>query len=169
METRVKLLGHPIHPMLIVFPLALLSTAVIFDVAYVLTGNPELAVVSFWAIPVGLIGGVAAAVFGLIDWLALPRDTRARRIGFAHGGGNAIILVIFLLSWLPRLDGHAYLPNVLPLVLGLVGAAGALVTAWLGGELVYRLGVAIDRDAHLDAPSSLATSGAAEVTEASHR
>jgi uncharacterized membrane protein len=165
MESRVKLLGHPIHPMLIVFPLGLLSTAVVFDILYVITANEGLATFSFWAILAGIIGGLVAAIFGTIDWLGLPRDTRARSIGFMHGVGNLVIVGLFILSWLLRLDDPAYLPSVVPMLIGLVGAAMALVTAWLGGELVYRLRVAVDPDAHLDAPSSLQADGVTKVKE----
>ena len=165
METRVKLFGHPIHPMLIVFPLGLLATAVIFDVLYVVTSNDELAAFAFWAIAAGIVGGLLAAVFGAIDWFALPRGTRAKAIGLLHGGGNLVIVALFAVSWLMRLGEPTYLPSLAPMILGLVGAAMALVTAWLGAELVYRLRVAVDDDAHLDAPSSIRESGAAEVRD----
>ena len=168
MESRVKLFGHPVHPMLIVFPLGLLSTAVIFDVLYLVTGNEDLATVSFWAIAAGIVGGLAAAVFGLLDWLAIPRETRAKRIGMTHGIGNVVIVVLFAISWLLRLGDPAFQPNLLPFLLGLVGAGLALFTAWLGGELVYRLRVAVDDDANLNASSSLEEHGVAE-TAASHR
>jgi uncharacterized membrane protein len=149
--------------MLVVFPLGLLSTAVIFDVLYLLTGYEDMAAFSFWAIAAGVVGGLAAAVFGVIDWLAIPKDVRARRIGLVHGSGNVVIVALFAISWLLRLEDPAFQPNLLPFVLGLAGAGLALFTAWLGGELVYRLRVAVDDDAHLDAPSSLRTSGVAEV------
>jgi uncharacterized membrane protein len=163
METRLKVLGHPVHPMLIVYPLGLLSTAVVFDVLYVVTGNVDLATFSFWALVAGIVGGAAAAVFGLLDWIGIPRGTRARRIGAMHGAGNAVVVVLFVLSLLTRLSSPAFLPNLLPLVLGLAGAGIALGTAWLGGELVYRLRVAVDDDAGLDASSSLARDGAVHV------
>ncbi len=163
MESRVKVLGHPVHPMLIVYPLGLLSTAVVFDVLYAGTGNGDLATFSFWALAAGLVGGLAAAVFGLIDWLAIPRDTRAKRVGAAHGVGNLLVMALFAVSFLLRSDGAQYLPDTLPLILGLFGAAIALVTAWLGGELVYRLGVAVDDDAGLDASNSLARDGVVNV------
>lgn len=163
METRFKLMGHPVHPMLIVFPLGLLSAAVIFDVLYLVTGNDELAIFSFWAIAAGVIGGLAAAVFGLIDWLAIPKETRAKSVGLIHGVGNVVIVVLFAISWLLRMEDPAFQPNLLPFVLGLAGAALALFTAWLGGELVYRLRVAVDEDAHLNASSSLRESGVAEI------
>lgn len=165
METRFKLLGHPVHPMLIVFPLGLLATAVIFDVLYLVTGSEDLAVFSFWAIAAGIIGGLVAALFGLIDWSAIPSDTRAKQVGLVHGGGNVVVVLLFAASWFTRLGDAAFAPNLLPFILGLVGAGLALFTAWLGGELVYRLRVAVDDDAHLDASSSLSRSGVAEVTE----
>jgi uncharacterized membrane protein len=149
--------------MLIVYPLGLLSAAVIFDVLYLITGNGDLATFSFWALLAGLVGGLLAAIFGLIDWLALPKGTRARRIGAFHGAGNLVVVGLFALSFVLRTDNAQYLPDVLPLVLGVVGAGIALVTAWLGGELVYRLRVAVDDDAHLDATSSLAREGAIDV------
>jgi len=164
METKFKLLGHPVHPMLIVFPLGLLSTAVIFDLLYLFTGNEDLAVFSYWAIAAGVIGGVLAAVFGLWDWLAIPDGTRAKTVGLVHGTGNVVVTTLFAISWLLRGDDAAYLPdNVLPLVLGLLGAGLALFTAWLGGELVYRLRVGVDDDAGLNARNSLAAGGVADV------
>jgi len=67
MESKVKLMGHPIHPMLIVFPLGLLAASLGFDIGYLKTGNPEFAIVSYWAISAGIIGGLLAAIFGLAD------------------------------------------------------------------------------------------------------
>lgn len=155
MESRVKLLGHPIHPMLIVLPLGLLSIGVAFDVVYLVTGTDVFADVAFWNITVGIVGGLLAAVFGLIDWLAIPKDTRARRIGAWHGIGNVAIVGLFIVSWFLRAPDHAFAPNLLPFLLALIGAGLALITAWLGGELVYRLRVAVDDDAGLNASNSL--------------
>jgi uncharacterized membrane protein len=150
--------------MLIVFPLGLLSTAVIFDVLYLITENDDLAIFAFWAILAGVVGGVAAAIFGVWDWLGLPSDSRARRVGLSHGVGNVVVTLLFAVSWLLRRDDPAYLPEtMLPLILGVAGAALAGVTAWLGGELVYRLRVGVDDDAGLNASNSLRSSGAAEV------
>lgn len=154
MESRAKLLGHPAHQMLIVFPLGLLATAVIFDVVFLASGMLEMATVAYWLIAAGLIGALVAAPFGTIDWTAIPPGTRAKRIGAMHGIGNVIVSLLFLGSWLLRPDPPAE-PGTLALVLSFAGAGLAMVTGWLGGELVDRLGVGVSEGANLDAPSSL--------------
>ena len=162
-ESRVKLLGHPIHPMLIVFPLGLLATAVLFDVLYLISGNRDLATFSYWAILAGVVGGLAAALFGFLDWTHLPRPTRARRVGAVHGVGNVVVVALFGASFLLRAGEPDNVPTIIAFVLGLAGAGLALFTAWLGGELVYRLRVGVDEGAHLDATSSL--TGSEEARE----
>jgi uncharacterized membrane protein len=161
MESRAKLFGHPIHPMLIPFPLGLLATSLVFDVIHRLTGNESWAEVAYWMIVAGIIGGLAAAPFGWIDWFAIPDGTRAKSIGLWHGVGNVVVLALFAVSWLLRRDAPAE-PGVLAFVLSLAGVALAVVTGWLGGELVDRLGVGVDRGANLDAPSSLSNRPAIE-------
>ena len=160
MESRAKAFGHPIHPVLIVFPLGLLATAVVFDILYLVFNNQTFATVSYWMIAAGIIGGLLAAVFGLIDWLALPGGTRAKSVGLLHGLGNFVVVLLFAGSWLIRNGDPENLPNTLALILSFAGAGLSLLTGWLGGELVYRLDVGVDRGAHLDAPSSLSNSPA---------
>jgi uncharacterized membrane protein len=153
MESRVKLAGHPLHQMLIVFPLGLLATAVVFDVIFAVTDDPTWAQASYYMIGAGVITGLVAAVPGAVDWLAIPRGTRAKRIGLIHGAGNVVVVALFALSWYLRRDNPT-LPPTDAVVAGLLGAGVSIVTAWLGGELVDRLGVGVDDGAHLDAPSS---------------
>jgi uncharacterized membrane protein len=158
MDSRAKLLGHPIHPMLVVFPLGLFITAVVFDIAYLTTTtHPAFASVSFWNVSAGIVGGLLAAVFGLVDWLAIPNGTRAKRIGLLHGVGNVIVVGLFALSWWLRWNVIGHAPSTLAIGLAICAIALGAVTGWLGGELVDRLGVGVDDGAHLDAPSSLRT------------
>src|ERR687898_3626121 len=104
MESKAKFLGHPIHPMPIVLPLGLFIGAVVFDALYLWGRSPTFATVAYWNIAAGIVGGLLAAVFGLIDWLAIPTGTRAKRIGLLHGGANVVVVLIFALVWLMRRD-----------------------------------------------------------------
>ena len=155
MESRAKLLGHPIHPMLIVLPLGLFIAAVVFDSVYLWRGSSVFATVAYWNIAGGIIGGLLAAVFGLIDWLAIPTGTRAKRIGLLHGGSNVVVVLIFAIVWLMRGDAPDLTPTTSLFLLELAALALGSVAGWLGGELVDRLAVGVDDGAHLDAPSSL--------------
>ena len=156
MESRAKLLGHPIHQMLIVFPLGLLAMGVIFDLLAIGFSRGYWSEIAYWMIAAGVITGLVAAPFGFIDWLAIPQRTRAKRIGALHGIGNVVVVVMFAVSWLLR--GNApQTPGALALVLSFAAGGLALVTGWLGGELVDRLSVGVDEGAHVNAPSSLRT------------
>jgi uncharacterized membrane protein len=160
-ESRAKLFGHPIHPILIPFPLGLLVTSFIFDIIYLITDNDAFSVAAFWMIAAGVIGGLAAAVFGIIDFSRVPDDTRAHSIGVWHAVLSVSMVVLFAVSWLLRL-GEPAEPGFLPIIFSLVGAGLAGLTGWFGGELVGRLGVGVHKDAHLDAPSSLSRRPASE-------
>jgi uncharacterized membrane protein len=145
MESRAKVLGHPAHPMLIVFPVGLFVVAVICDIIWLITGNPLFPVVAFYDIAAGIIGGALAAIFGFRDYLAIPGGTRAKRIALTHGLGNALVLLLFILSWIIRNSILGHVPSVLALTFSFVGIIIASMTAWLGGELVDRLGVGVIR------------------------
>lgn len=155
MEARVKLFGHPVHQMLIVLPLGILTGAVIFDIIHLLAGGGQWALIAYWLIPVGVVAGLVAAVFGFADWTKIPRDTRAKRVGALHGSGNVVVVLLFVISWLLRRGAGITDPGALPIVLSLAGGGLSMLTGWLGGELVDRLGVGVDDGANLDAPSSL--------------
>jgi uncharacterized membrane protein len=154
MESKAKIFGHAIHPILIVFPLGLLSTAIVFDVIYLITGSFNWTTVSFWMIFAGLVGGALAAIFGAIDLLAIPSNTRAKRIGVLHGLINVAMMLLFAVSLLLRYQSPEF-PPTNALVFSFTGAVLAALGGWLGGELVERLGVGVDSGANLNAPSSL--------------
>jgi uncharacterized membrane protein len=158
MQSRATVMGHAVHPVLIAFPLGLLSTAVIFDIVYLINGRPSFALAAAYAMAAGIIGGLVAAVFGLIDWTGIERGTRASRIGVLHGVGNVVVVAFFIVSWLLRANGNDWRPSVLALIFSFAGLALAGVTGWLGGELVERLGVGVDTGANVNAPSSLSHS-----------
>jgi uncharacterized membrane protein len=159
MESRAKFLGHPIHQQLIVFPLGLLGMAVIFDVVTLLTKNPRWTETAFYMIGAGIVSGLLAAIFGLIDWAAIPRHTRAKSIGTIHGVGNVVVVLLFIGSFYFRWQDPSDVSGI-GYGCSFAGFCIALFTGWLGGELVDRLGVGVDDGANLDAPSSLRTRSA---------
>lgn len=155
MESRAKVPGHSIHQMLIVFPLGLLGMAVIFDIIHLWRGG-TWSIASYHMIAAGVITGLLAAVFGFIDWLGIPAGTRAKAIGAWHAIGNVVVVVLFAISfWLRRHDAGN--PTTSAFLLGVLALLLALVTGWLGGELVSRLGVGVYKDANVNAPSSLSS------------
>lgn len=151
MKSRANLFGHSLHQILIAFPIGLLSTSVIFDVLWRWTGDPKWSPIAFYVIEVGLVGGAVAAVFGLIDYLAIPSSTRARRVGAFHGIASALLLTLFLASWIVRRGGAMESPPPLALFFSFCGVALIGVAGWLGGELVTRFAVGVYEGAQLDA------------------
>jgi uncharacterized membrane protein len=160
MKSKVTVAGHGLHPMLVAFPLGLLGISPLWDILRLVTDQTSWANVAFWTIVAGLVSAVVAAVPGIIDWLAIPGGTRAKRIGVWHMSANAVVMALFALSLFLRAGTtggywHAGVAAFLP---AWIGVAFALVSAWFGGEVVERLGMSVDDAAGLNAPSSLGRS-----------
>ena len=155
MEAKAKLFGHPIHQMLIVLPLGLLIAAWFSDIGFFVTDRPALKAVGFWNTAGGIATGLLAAVFGLIDWMAVPVNTRAKRVGAWHAGINVLMLVLFSGSLLIRYAEPSHAPNLWSFVCATLAVGSGSVSGWLGGELVNRLGIGVSPGANVDAPSSL--------------
>jgi uncharacterized membrane protein len=168
MESRFKLFGHAVHPMLIVFPLGLLGMAAVFDIIQIASGGGRWSEIAFWMIGAGVIMGLLAAVPGFVDWLAIPSGTRAKAIGLWHGAGNVVVVLLFAGSWLLRRADPAA-PDPSAYTLSFAGFLLALVTGWLGGELVERLGIGVDPGANPNAPNSLTRESAAPRTTGPRR
>jgi uncharacterized membrane protein len=141
METPASVARHPIHPMLVGFPIGLWIFSFVCDIAWVSGGADFWAQAAFLAIAGGIIGAVAAAIPGLIDLFAL-RSAGAFKTALAHMAINVLALVLFLMSLLGRLIGT---PTTVPLALSALGVVAILISGWLGGDLVYVRGVAVDR------------------------
>lgn len=153
MKSRAHVFGHSLHQILIAFPIALLSSSVLFDVLWRITGDPKWPPMAFYLIEIGLVGGVLAALFGLIDYLAIPRGVRAKRTGALHGVASVILVALFAASWASRL-GHVASPPPHALFLSFSGLALLGVAGWLGGELVTRFAVGVVDGANVDAQRS---------------
>ena len=132
-----RILGHTIHPIIIVSPLCLLSLSVVFDFIHLVGGAPSFAVVSYWMMATGLIGGSLTALLGWIDWMASIHSPKRKGIGMAYGLVNAAVLLLYTGSWYARYN-QAGTPEVMATVFSTLGAGVALMGSMLGGELFDR-------------------------------
>jgi uncharacterized membrane protein len=158
--SKVRVAGHSVHPMLVVFPLGLLATSVVWDLFFLGTGNRMWGQLAFYTILAGLVGGLLAAIPGFVDWLAIPRNTRAFGVGALHLGLNLLVVALFALSAILRGATRYDAPTIGVMIVGWVGVLVAVISGWLGGELVEQLGVGVNPHANLNAPSSLQRPGA---------
>ena len=155
MESRTKILGHPVHPMLIVLPLGLFIGGVVSDAVFLVWGIPSLASVGHWNIAGGIAGGFLAAIAGALDWMAIPAGTRAKRVGIYHAASNVTAILMFAGVFWMRFNNVDLAPTTGLFAVEVVALAFGSVGGWLGGELVDRLGVGVDNGANLDAPNSI--------------
>lgn len=102
MKSRATVLGHPAHQVLVMFPLGMLAFSTGCDALGLATGRRRWYRISEAALSAGIASATLAAPFGLVDWLAIPDGTRAKRVGKVHGLGNVVVLGLFLGSWVWR-------------------------------------------------------------------
>lgn len=148
MASPASIGGHPIHPIIIPFPIALWVFSLVADVIYLWRGNLVWRDwIAFYTLLGGIIGGVLAAVPGFVDWLSLT-DPAVKKTANWHARLNVIALLIFVASFYLRTSGGAGLVSgsyTIPFALSVVGVILITISGWLGGELVFRHGVAVDQ------------------------
>lgn len=136
MHTRAAVGGHPVHAMLVHFPIAFLVGVVGFDLVAILAKNPSLHAVASVLLPVGLVTGALAALPGIVDLVAsVPKAGAGRRVGIRHAGLSMLSLLLFGLAWALRNQNGAQ-PAVEALALEALGTVVLLITGRLGAELV---------------------------------
>ena len=143
MKSKASISGHPIHPMLIPFPIGLWATSFVVDVLFYFLRHPTLLVIAKFMIAAGCLGAIAAAIPGIIDWLAI-KNGDAKRVANWHARLNVAALVIFAISFFLRMNSYSELVGrklTIPFLLSLVGVILITISGWLGGELVFRYGV----------------------------
>lgn len=147
MASPASMARHPIHPMLIPFPIALWVFSLVADVIYLWRGNPAWRDwIAFYALLGGIIGGVAAAVPGFVDWLSL-KDPEVVKVANWHARLNVIALLIFVASFYLRTTGGSRWvggSHTVPVLLSVLGVILITISGWLGGELVFKHGVAVN-------------------------
>ena len=146
MASPASIGGHPIHPMIIPFPIALWVFSLVADIIYLWRGNPLWRDwIAFYTLLGGIIGAALAAIPGLIDWLSL-KDREVVKIANWHARLNVIALLIFAGSLYLRTTNGADLVGgnyTIPLILSVVGVILITISGWLGGEMVFKHGVAV--------------------------
>ncbi len=144
MRTPASIAGHPIHTMLIVFPVGLLIFSLVCDLISLKSADPATwAVVALYTMVGGIIGALVAAVPGLIDLLSLA-DPRIKRIALTHMTINLIAVALFAVNVWLRLNGSSNAG--IPLVLSIAAIGLLAVSGWLGGEMVHVHGVGVARE-----------------------
>ena len=146
MAISARIAGHPVHPMLVSFPIALFTVAFLCDIARTVSGtSTPYWTLAYYSIGGGLVGALLAALPGFIDYLSLTRS-RVRRLGLWHMTTNSGVVILFLINfYLRRPSGTAATGGgkTILLVLSSVGVALLGISGWLGGELVYVHGVGV--------------------------
>lgn len=149
MRSKARLLRHPMHPMLVMFPTALFPLLLVLDGLHLAFGDAAFWTVGFWVALLGVLTTLAAIVPGTVDMAAIPDGTKAHRTGLYHAVvGTGVLLAYAAAVWLRWPAGSAP-EGVVPAVV--LDAAGVLLVGaqgWLGGELVYRhhVGVLSERE-----------------------
>jgi len=140
--STARIAGHPIHPMLVPFPIVCFTGALLTDIAYARTADIMWSNFSAWLLVAGIVMGVLAALAGLIDFIS-NRRIRAQKPAWPHLLGNLVVLALAL--WNNFVHSRDAWTSVMPtgLILSALTVAVMLVTAWLGGSLVYRHGVGV--------------------------
>jgi uncharacterized membrane protein len=139
MTTPASIKSHPIHAMLVPLPIGLWIFALVADVVIHAGGDPGWRTAAFYAIGVGIVGALLAAIPGLIDLVSLPPGP-TRRTGIIHMVLNLLAVAIFAVNFLTRFKTVDHSGRLLLTALGVVVIA---ISGWLGGKLVYEGGVGV--------------------------
>jgi uncharacterized membrane protein len=136
-RSTASIAGHPIHPMLIPFPVAFFVSAFLCDLAFWYSGAAAWVTASMWLLGAGVVMGLLAAVAGLTDVFGDNRIYALNDVWW-HAGGNVLVVLIEIYNWYARYSGGtaAVLPTGIILSAIVVGIL--LFTGWKGWEMVYR-------------------------------
>ena len=141
MASRASIAGHPIHPMLVTIPIGLWVFSLVADIAGIATGGEAWPVVALYCMGGGIVGALLAAVPGFVDLVSMT-DERVKKIGLTHMAVNLVVVTLYAVNFALRWRGEAW--DGTPLVLSVIAILLLLSSGWLGGHMVYVLGVAVE-------------------------
>jgi uncharacterized membrane protein len=143
-----KWLGHPLHPLLAHVPMAMWPSALIFDLlSHWNIGGNAIVRLSFYAIAFGLLVALLAVPAGLVDWSGIKKEKPAWKLGLYHLILNLLVATLFAINLGLRVHEFRDATRVenAPLMLSLIGTAILMVSAYLGGRMVYEYGISVAR------------------------
>ncbi|HSQ77508.1 MAG TPA: DUF2231 domain-containing protein [Nitrospirota bacterium] len=140
MKDLARVGNHPIHPMLVPLPIGLWIFSLVADIIYRISGGPTWATVAYYSMAGGIVGALLAALPGFVDILAL-KPSRVKKIAIWHMSINVTALILFIFNLYLRTGTP---DAVMPFVLSIIGVLFILVSGWLGGQMVYVHGLAVD-------------------------
>lgn len=143
MASPASIARHPIHPVLVPLPIGLWIFSLVCDVVYAfVSGETFWDRMAFWTMLGGIAGALLAAIPGFIDFLSLT-DARVKRVALTHMLVNLTVVVLYAVNLWLRTTAPPGAGT--PVVLSVIGVLMLGVAGWLGGELVFRHGVAVER------------------------
>jgi uncharacterized membrane protein len=140
---KSTLAGHPLHPMLIVVPAALIPFGFILDAMARSTDKDDYANAAFYSLMGGLIGGLAAGVAGAMDYMAIESETDVKRTANVHAMLNGGALALTAANVAMRRNEYKHGGTGATLAMGAIAALGVLVSGWFGGKMVYEQGMRV--------------------------
>lgn len=144
MRSRAHIKTHPLHPILVSFPIAFFTGSAAFDTLAIALDRESFAVTGFYLLAAGLVMGLVAAVPGLVDFLyTVPPGSSARMRAFRHALLNLCMIALFAIAWFHRATAEVPAPGFY-LACEFVGLGLMLVAGWLGGTLVHRNQIGVD-------------------------
>ena len=141
-QSTARIAGHPIHPMLVPFPIAFLVGALLTDIAYVKSGWATWAFASSWLIGAGIVGALLAATFGFIDFFGDRRIRRAKTARY-HMAGNLTAVVLSVVNFIVHMRDGAMAVIPAGIILSAIVVLLLLFNGWMGGEMVFRHGFGV--------------------------
>ena len=141
-KSTASIAGHPIHPMLVPFPIAFLVSALLTDIAYVKSGWAMWAYASSWLIGAGIVAALLAALFGFIDFFG-DRRIRGAKTARLHMIGNLTAVALSAVNFVVHMRDGAMAVIPLGITLSAIVTVLLVFTGWMGGHMVYRYGVAV--------------------------
>src|SRR5262245_704021 len=155
-RSTASIAGHPIHPMLIPFPIAFFVATFVCDIVYWQTANMAWATAGIWLLGAGIVMAALAAVAGLTDVLGEPR-IRALNDVWWHAGGNVVVVLLEIYNWYARYSEGTAAVVPTGLVLSLIVVGILLFTGWKGWEMVYRYRVGVSDEPAMQPHAPAAT------------